>query len=162
MCFHARITITGVDSEPSRSIIALGDTVIVEQDGKIVNLTEGVQKSYSEISYSLEDDDQEEQKPAPKKQSQDDDDESSEEEEGSEEVLQNGGNVMTSSRLRSKAIDQKERQNDLLERKTHQLALHDAKVKELKIRFQRGEIASSAKKEKVRQMDTIESYKNMK
>ena len=42
MCFHARITLTGVDSEAARNFIAIGDTVLVDQNGKIVNLTEGI------------------------------------------------------------------------------------------------------------------------
>ena len=53
MCFHVRVAITGVHKEPARSVVAIGDTIIVHLDGNQV-LTKGIQKKYAEISYSLE------------------------------------------------------------------------------------------------------------
>lgn len=34
MTFHVRLTMTEVHKKPSRAIIAIGDTVIIEEDGK--------------------------------------------------------------------------------------------------------------------------------
>ena len=64
MSFHVRITLNNVHKEPSRSIIAIGDTVIINSSGKAEVVTAGIQKKYSEISYSLEDEEEEK----PKKQ----------------------------------------------------------------------------------------------
>ena len=64
MVFHARITLSGVHNEAARSVIAIGDTVMIAEDGSVTNLTAGIQKKYSEISYSL-DDDEEEEAPQP-------------------------------------------------------------------------------------------------
>ena len=53
MTFHVRITLTNVHKDPSRSVIAIGDTVMVDEAGTPVLVTAGIQKKYSEISYSL-------------------------------------------------------------------------------------------------------------
>lgn len=62
MTFHVRITLTNVHKEASRSVIAIGDTLYVDGEGWPQVVTAGIQKKYSEISYSL--DDEEEVKPA--------------------------------------------------------------------------------------------------
>lgn len=54
MCFHVRITLTEVHKKPERSILAIGDTVLIEDGGKYQILT-NVQRKYTEISYSLDD-----------------------------------------------------------------------------------------------------------
>lgn len=58
MVFHVRITLSDVDPKPTKSVIAIGDTVLVEkEDGKSRGntvLTSGIQRKYNEISYSLE------------------------------------------------------------------------------------------------------------
>lgn len=55
MTFHARITLSGISSEPARAIVAIGDTVLITQPGTPnKQLTSGIQKTYAEISYSLE------------------------------------------------------------------------------------------------------------
>ena len=54
MTFHCRISIQGISKEQSRSIMAIGDTVVIGAEGNEV-LTQSVQKAYAEISYSLED-----------------------------------------------------------------------------------------------------------
>ena len=41
MSFHVRIAITGVHKEPARSVVAIGDTVVVHGDGNQV-LTAGM------------------------------------------------------------------------------------------------------------------------
>ena len=53
MSFHVRLAMTGVHKEPARSVVAIGDTVVVRPDGNQI-LTRGIQKKYAEISYSLE------------------------------------------------------------------------------------------------------------
>ena len=68
MSFHVRIAITGVHNEPARSVVAIGDTVVVHADGNQV-LTAGMQKKYAEISYSLEESESEEEEKKSKPQS---------------------------------------------------------------------------------------------
>jgi hypothetical protein len=54
MVFHTRITLTEVHKKPSRSIIAIGDTTLIDAEGKPVILTQTIQRKYTEISYSLD------------------------------------------------------------------------------------------------------------
>lgn len=54
MVFHVRITMKEVNKKPQRSVIALGDTVLITEEGEAVILTKSIQRKYSEISYSLE------------------------------------------------------------------------------------------------------------
>jgi hypothetical protein len=68
MSFHVRVTLTNVHKDPSRSVIAIGDTLLIDEAGSPKVVTAGIQKKYSEISYSLEDE-EEEAKPAKAKQS---------------------------------------------------------------------------------------------
>lgn len=64
MAFHVRITLTNVHKDQARSVVGIGDTVFVDKEGKVNVLTAGIQKKYSDISYSLDDDEE----PAPKKE----------------------------------------------------------------------------------------------
>lgn len=85
--------------------------------------------------------------------------------EGSQEIMKQGlsGNTqITSSRLRSKAFSQKERQGELEGRKKHQIELLERKKEELKIRYNKGEIKCANAKTKVKCMDTYISYKSAK
>lgn len=61
MCFHVRITFRDVTKEKSKSFIAIGDTVIVQEDGTPKLLTESVSRKYQNISYTLDDEDEQEQ-----------------------------------------------------------------------------------------------------
>lgn len=54
MSFHVRITFTEVDPKSSRSIIAIGETLLIDGEGKPVFLTGKIQRKYTEISYSLD------------------------------------------------------------------------------------------------------------
>ncbi len=54
MVFHVRVTLTDIDPKPAKSVIAIGETVLIETDGKITVLTSGIQRKYNEISYSLQ------------------------------------------------------------------------------------------------------------
>ena len=58
MTFHIRITLSGVHPEAARSVVAIGDTIIVRDSGN-TNLTMGIPRKYSEISYSLEESEEE-------------------------------------------------------------------------------------------------------
>jgi len=119
MTFHVRITFTGINQDPARSIVAIGDTVIVKKTDTI-NMTQEIARKYSEISYILEDLEEEPQpkpqsaaakkpeksgkKPRGDESSEYDDENESQDEEGSEEILKSGLNGnLTTSRLRSKA-----------------------------------------------------------
>jgi len=72
MSFHVRITLTNVHKEASRSIIAIGDTIYIDQAGKSQVVTASIPKKYSVISYSLEDEEEEvkPKKPAAQPKSQ--------------------------------------------------------------------------------------------
>ena len=61
MCFHVRITLTEVHKKLERSILAIGDTVLIEDVNKYTILT-NVQRKYTEISYSLDDEPDEKDK----------------------------------------------------------------------------------------------------
>lgn len=76
--------------------------------------------------------------------------------------MKQGTTQYTSSRLRSKAVNQKEKQDEMEERKTHQLELLEKKQEELKIRFNKGEIKCANAKTKVKTMDTFTAYKSLK
>lgn len=65
MTFHVRIALSNVHKEASRSIVAIGDTVVIPEEGTATVITNEIQKKYNEISYSLEDSDVED-KPAKK------------------------------------------------------------------------------------------------
>lgn len=55
MTFHVRITLQDVHEKASRGVIAIGETVATQAGGQPpVLLTRGIQKKYSEISYSLQ------------------------------------------------------------------------------------------------------------
>jgi hypothetical protein len=54
MCFHLRVVLTEVNKKPSRSIVALGDTVLISGEGQPTFLTGTIQRKYNEISYSLD------------------------------------------------------------------------------------------------------------
>mmetsp|Transcript_21383 Transcript_21383/g.28669 ORF Transcript_21383/g.28669 Transcript_21383/m.28669 type:complete len:116 (+) Transcript_21383:1495-1842(+) len=66
------------------------------------------------------------------------------------------------SRLRSKAVEQQERQNEIEDRKSNQMRLHKLKNRDLKIRFDKGEISCTKTKKKVKKMDTLQAYRSAK
>lgn len=58
MTFHVRISLSGISKEEARNTVAIGDTVaIFAGDNQNKVLTAGIQKAYTEISYSLEESD---------------------------------------------------------------------------------------------------------
>lgn len=76
--------------------------------------------------------------------------------------MKQGVSQFTSSRLRSKAVNQKEKQDEMEGRKNHQHELLKKKKEELKIRYNKGEIRSGNTKNKVKCMDTFSAYKSAK
>ena len=61
MTFHVRVALNGIHSEPARSVVAIGDTVLISPNGP-VNITQDLTRKYSDISYFLEEEEPE-QKP---------------------------------------------------------------------------------------------------
>ena len=60
MTFHVRLTLQDFHAKPTRSIIAIGETVLIKPDGTgPLILTSSIQRKYSEISYSLSQSDDE-------------------------------------------------------------------------------------------------------
>jgi len=51
MCFHVRITFTDVNPKASRSVIAIGETILVGDNVTI--LTGSIPRKYTDISYAL-------------------------------------------------------------------------------------------------------------
>lgn len=66
------------------------------------------------------------------------------------------------SRLRSKADEQKQKQNEIEDRKSNQMSLHKTKQRDLRLRFDRGEISSTKAKKKVKKMDTLQAFRSVK
>jgi hypothetical protein len=50
MAFHIRISMSHVDPKASKSVLALGDTVLVTEKGPVL-LTGKISRAYAEISY---------------------------------------------------------------------------------------------------------------
>ena len=67
------------------------------------------------------------------------------------EVMAAGSkNLIASSRLRSKAENQQVKHNEMEERRENQTKLHKQRVKDLKVKFDKGEINTKSAKKKVK------------
>ena len=119
----------------TRSVIAIGETILIKEDGSAQILTSSIQRKYSEISYSLSQSDEE----GDQKMKGADDEESKSV--SREDSVNMGRNVdkgrIQSTRLRSKNVEQRV---DNEQRKKSQEELHEKKIKELQQRFDRNEI----------------------
>jgi hypothetical protein len=102
MAFHVRITLTEVNKKAQRAIIALGDTVVIDAAGAPLILTEGIQRKYNEISYSLDQEVEQGNGKSGKPASQDNEDEDDDE----DMLNQAAADLFTETRLRPKNIDQ--------------------------------------------------------
>lgn len=51
MIFHVRIVASGIEKETSKSVIALGETVVISPTDAKVILTAEISRNYDEISY---------------------------------------------------------------------------------------------------------------
>lgn len=145
MTLHVRIALSNVSKEAGKSVVAIGDTVIVQTHGPLV-ITKEVRKKYCDISYSLEESSAEPKaKPTQAAKNQSSNKQASKQQESSyessseenDEVSANdsdqvikgrtGTTVIKSARLRSKAGEQHQRQNDIESRKEHQIELYTEK-----------------------------------
>ena len=151
MTFHVRVALSGISREPARAIVAIGDTVLISDPGTPNRqLTSAIQKSYAEISYSLEESEDAAKKEETKEKKQakepktdstkktngkkagqssddydgsdDDDNDEASAEEGSQEILKAGQDLdFRKSRLRSKADAQSKKVNEAEDRKSNQM-----------------------------------------
>mmetsp|Transcript_39635 Transcript_39635/g.38174 ORF Transcript_39635/g.38174 Transcript_39635/m.38174 type:complete len:268 (+) Transcript_39635:930-1733(+) len=153
MAFHVRVTLSEIEKKPERSMVAIGETVVVEADTTRV-LTSKIQRKYGEISYQLanSDEDKEEEEDESKN-------EESKESVGDEQQLIKDGlnNVILGTRLRQKNQGQ---HRNYEARQKSQDDLLDKKLEELKLKFENNQIQVSAKQEKVKKMENICSYPN--
>ena len=63
MTFHVRLTLTDINPQPSRSVIAIGETILIRGGGKsTLILTSDIDRSSSGISNQFMDDQKEEEK----------------------------------------------------------------------------------------------------
>ena len=58
MTFHVRIT--AQDIAKTKTPIAIGETIYINENGEAENLTKSIHREYKMISYSLEDEEPEE------------------------------------------------------------------------------------------------------
>jgi hypothetical protein len=96
MTFHVRITMEDIQTEKSKSVIAIGDTILIKDNTPVI-ITSDIQRKYNEISYII-DEDAESGKDA---NSDADMEEAKRELEGDEPML------LTNSRLRYKNVLQR-------------------------------------------------------
>ena len=130
MVFHARITFKEVEKTQSKSIIAIGDTVLVQEDGSIKLLTGGVPRKYQQISYTLDEEDEEGKL---------DDDEAQKENRNENNLATINGDAILKTRTRgSNKVNENKQLDESL--KKGQNGLLDQKLEELTKRFENGEI----------------------
>ncbi len=130
MTFHVRITLTDINPKPSRSIIAVGETILIKENGEAPQiLTSGIQRAYKEISYQLDDEEQKDEQMQDGAKSSDDDSVGMARHVDASQIKQ--------TRLRSKNFAVKREQES---RQKSQSELQDRKVVELRKRWERGEI----------------------
>ena len=155
MTFHVRLTLSDVNPKPSRSVIAIGETILIKGQNEAPQiLTSGIQRAYKEISYQLADEEEEEKED----QNMNDGGKSQSSEDDSVNMGRHvDANQIKSTRLRSKNFEVKKEQES---RQKSQSELQDRKVEELRKRWDRGEIQSGTKKEKVKKMEDIQAYTN--
>jgi nucleosome binding factor SPN SPT16 subunit len=183
MTFHGRIAFTNVHSDPSRAVLAVGDTYQVNSIGAIDEVTGSIQKKYSEISYILEEEEEVKEKPKPQKKAEKaaprkKKEESSEgeysDESGSDQSDASGGSnevragglkidpsLLTGRRaLRSRAQAQTEKQTEVEERAQNQKRLNARLCEQLAKQYKRGDVKFASKKTQVRDMAKYEAYRS--
>lgn len=167
MVFHIKLSMANLSSKEDKSLVALGDTVVVNYDGSVKNITAGIAKKLQDINYTLNE--EEEKVPILSKtqsasrpdQKQERETKGADEESSSgssdNEGLLKGLNTesIINSRLRKKNVQS---HADDEQRKREQEDLLNRKMKELKIRYENGEISTVAKKTVMKDMSRIRSY----
>lgn len=139
MVFLLRLYIQDVpmkDNSEKKYGITLSDTVLVTKYDQY-NLTDGLKKKFSDISYVIEDEEEE------KKESEDDG---------------FNNNVLMNSRLRSEHADARNETN----RKGNQDKLLNVKIAQLQSRFDKGELDFESKTQNLKHIADIISYPEKK
>jgi len=159
MIFHIRIAMGSLDKLAEKSAIAIGDTVLIKEEGDPEILTSKIPRKFGEVSYFINDEEEEK-----KGESKDTKEESktggrSHETKIHDELkeITDNQDVIRSSRLREKNVAV--HQNDEA-RKENQVNLLNQKLEELKIRLNNDEITTEKRKEKARDMSKIQAYAN--
>jgi hypothetical protein len=63
MAFHVRITLADIHPQPSRSVITIGETILIKGGATLpLILTSEIERAFEEICFELTDDDKEEEK----------------------------------------------------------------------------------------------------
>lgn len=60
MVFHVRITFKEANENGNLTMAGIGDTIVVESSGDVVNLTQKIPSKTSAIMYTLDDDEEDE------------------------------------------------------------------------------------------------------
>lgn len=60
MVFHVRITFRELQEDGDLTVAGIGDTVVVESSGNVVNLTQKIPSKVSAIMYTLDDEEEDE------------------------------------------------------------------------------------------------------
>jgi nucleosome binding factor SPN SPT16 subunit len=128
--------------------IHLSDTVILDLNGKVKNLTQGISSDFSTIGYNIDDDKNktEQYKNAEK-----------------EGVVQKEDNIGTTGRRTRAAIRREEmmqEQNRALEIKKHQRSLLDKKMAEMTERLKSGNFTNKSSESKKIVLEKMKTYKN--
>lgn len=119
MVLHVRLTFKESIDQSSRivTLAAIGDTVLVEQNGQLSNLTQGIPSKYNQITYTLDDEEDQKQpevknqngkkrestRPSTKKEDDDED-----EEEEDESSVNDTGAAILPVRTRGERIAMKQ------------------------------------------------------
>lgn len=155
MSFHLRIGLSGLEGQPNKRVVLLGDTVQITDNGAVL-LTKSIHRKYGHVSYSLGEEEEEEKQPSRKEKSKPQENAEQSDESDYEEVEEEEG-VIKATRLRQKHNEVK---SDDKNRNLHQAELLEAKLTELKRRLENEEIKEIQSKSKVKDMGRIRSYPN--
>lgn len=154
MVFHIRLTLDdSATAEQGKAIVvAIGDTVLVKASGEVQQLTEGAPREYQRISFTLEEDEEEEEASVDEAK----DGAAEEGGRGARSPLPNGKEIghkrMRAGRGTAGKQDKAANEESI---KQGQSALLDKRLEELKARFEHGEIQTSQKKQKQKEMGLI-------
>ena len=66
MTLHVRMAFSNVHKDVGRSVVAIGDTIVVQRQGAPLVITKEIRKRFADISYQLEESDAEPAKADPK------------------------------------------------------------------------------------------------
>ena len=137
MVFHVRITFKDVEQPKSKGPVAIGDTVLVTEDGAEF-LTSGIPRKYQQISYTLDDDED-------KEESSEEEDRPTNGHKSTRGATEEMAVLPTRTRGENKPTKNKQFEEEL---KHGQEKLLDKKLTELQDRYEKGDIQMHSKKQK--------------